>query len=188
MANRVYCVLFVDDDQILLRALSNYFKKLGHDVLTAETGRDGIAMFEQYAPDVAVVDLNLPDVSGMDLLAELRRRNAMVIMLTGMGQVENAVEAMRLGAETFLTKPVEMSHLVVAVEKAAEKAELRKENVELRRRLSPSLKRVLTRVAIVVALAAASAVIGVAIGSSGAEDPRIQVPIPLPIDTGNTGR
>ena len=74
----------------------------------------------------------------MDVLSELKKRKAMVIMLTGMGEVENAVEAMRLHAENFLAKPIEMAHLAMAVEKAAEKATLRRENVELRARLAPT--------------------------------------------------
>jgi DNA-binding NtrC family response regulator len=132
---------------------------------------------------VVVVDLNLPDIGGMDVLAELKKRKAMVIMLTGMGEVENAVEAMRLHAENFLTKPVEMAHLAVAVEKAAEKASLRRENVELKERLSPNFKRLMMKVGAFVALAAVSAVIGMAIGSGATDDPRIQSPIPVPIDT-----
>jgi len=176
-------VLFVDDDEILLRSLKSYFSRVGYEVFGATTGKEGIQSFNLHHPDVVVVDLNLPDISGMDVLAELKKRKAMVIMLTGTGEVENAVEAMRLHAENFLTKPVEMSHLVVAVEKAAEKARLRRENVELRAKLSPNFKRLMVKVAAFVTLAAVSAAIGIAIGSDATNDPRGGSPIPVPIET-----
>jgi DNA-binding NtrC family response regulator len=176
-----YRILFIDDDEILLQSLKNYFSRIGHEVFGATTGKEGIEAFGLYRPDVAVVDLNLPDISGIDVLSELKKRKAMVIMLTGMGDVENAVEAMRLHAENFLTKPVEMSHLAVAVEKAAEKATLRRENVELKAKLSPSFNRLMMKVGAFIVLVAVSAIIGMAIGSGEAVDPREQGPIPVPI-------
>ena len=178
-----YRLLFIDDDEALLDALKRYFSRIGHEVFGAETGKDGIETYGSYRPDVTVVDLNLPDISGMDVLAELKKRGAMVIMLTGAGEVESAVEAMRLHAENFLTKPIEMAHLAVAVEKAAEKATLRRENVELRARLSPNFKRIMMKVVAFVVLLAVSAVIGMAIGSDATNDPRVAAPIPVPIDT-----
>ncbi len=87
-------------------------------------------------------------------------------MLTGHGDVEAAVEAMNLGAENFLTKPIEMSHLVQAVQKAAEKGLLRRENVELRARLHPSIKKRAIRAGIVLVMVAAALAIGQAIGGS----------------------
>ncbi len=178
-----YRVLFIDDDEILLASLKNYFAKIGHDVYGETTGLGGIEAYNRVHPDVTVVDLKLPDISGMDVLAELKKRNAMVVMLTGMGEVEHAVEAMRLHAENFLTKPVEMTHLSVAVEKAAEKGLLRKENVELRARLSPTLKKLVAKVGFFLALVAVSALVGMAIGAGSSEDPRVAAPIPVPIDT-----
>jgi DNA-binding response OmpR family regulator len=176
-----YRVLFVDDEPAILRSLGDYFEKLGHDVYRADTGKAGIAMFDRVKPDVTVLDLKLPDVSGLEVLASVRRQNATVIMLTGYGEVETAVEAMRLGAENFLTKPVDMGHLAATVEKAAEKNQLRRENVELRARLTPSFKRQLLKWSAVVVLLAASALVGKWIG--GDRNSRPAVPIPVPIDS-----
>ena len=177
-----YRLLFIDDDEALLEALKRYFSRVGHEVFGALTGKAGIEAYGSYRPDVTVVDLNLPDISGMDVLAELKKRGAMVIMLTGMGEVESAVEAMRLHAENFLTKPIEMAHLAIAVEKAAEKATLRRENVALRAKLNPNFKRVMIKVLAFVVLATVSAVIGMTIGSDATNDPRVGAPIPVPIE------
>lgn len=176
-----YRVLFVDDEPAILRSLGDYFEKLGHEVFRADTGKSGVAMFERVKPDVTVLDLKLPDISGLEVLQQLRRSNGTVLMLTGYGEIETAVEAMRLGAENFLTKPVDMGHLAATVEKAAEKAHLRRENVELRARLTPNLRRTLVRWSAIVALLIASVFVGKWIGAD--RQPRPTVPIPVPIDS-----
>jgi DNA-binding response OmpR family regulator len=174
-----YRVLFIDDEPAILKSLGDYFEKLGHDVYRADTGKGGVVMFEKVKPDVTVLDLKLPDISGLEVLKDLRRHHATVLMLTGYGEVETAVEAMRLGAENFLTKPVDMGHLAATVEKAAEKNQLRRENVELRKRL-PSLRRLVVRWSVVVILLAASVFVGKWIGK---EEDRPLTPIPVPIDS-----
>jgi DNA-binding NtrC family response regulator len=179
-----YRLLFVDDEDSVRRSLGNYFRELGHEVHLAASGKEALAMFEQVEPHVVVLDLRMPGMSGLEVLEALRSRNAVILMLTGYGEIETAVQAMRLGAENFLQKPVDMPHLVAAVEKAGEKAELRRENRELRARLSPSVGRRLAQAAIALALVAAAIGVGWAIGGDRAERPA--APIPIPIDT--TGR
>lgn len=176
-------ILFIDDDQAVVQALANYFRQVGHDVHTAPDGKEGIATYDRVRPDVTVLDLHMPGMSGMEVLEVLRQRGAMVIMLTGYGDVEHAVQAMRLGAENFLTKPVDMAHLVAAVDKAAEKGRLRQENVELRERLTPSMRRQLIRWGAFAALVAASVLLGRLIGSAGAERPARPIPVPFDQDT-----
>lgn len=178
-----YRVLFVDDDPAVLRSLGDYFERLGHEVFRASSGREGLKLYDQHQPDVVVLDLYMPEMSGMEVLEQLVRREAMVIMLTGYGELENAIQAMRLGAENFLTKPVEMSHLVAAVEKAAEKHALRRENVELRARLSPGLKRRLLRYGALAVLVVLSLLVGRFIGSQGTSRPVRPIPVPLNQDT-----
>jgi DNA-binding NtrC family response regulator len=176
-----YRILLVDDEPAILKSLGDYFEKLGHEVFRADTGKSGLATFAAAKPDVTVLDLKLPDMSGLEVLGSMRARGATVLMLTGYGEVETAVEAMRLGAENFLTKPVDLKHLAATVEKAAEKSALHRENVELRRRLAPNLRRTVIRWVVVAVLLAASAVVGQMIGDAGQEQPR--VPIPVPIDS-----
>lgn len=177
-------LLFIDDEPSVLNALGSYFEKLGHEVHRAESGKEGIGLFEQVQPHVTVLDLMMPGMSGMEVLEVLRRQNAVVLMLTGHGEIESAVQAMSLGAESFLQKPVDMPHLVAAVEKAAEKADLRSENRELRAKLAPSVKRTLARLAVLAVLVGAALGIGALIGSERVERPTAPIPIPLdPQDT-----
>ncbi|MBI4420583.1 MAG: response regulator [Gemmatimonadetes bacterium] len=177
-----YRILFIDDEPAILKSLGDYFERLGYDVFRAETGTGGLAAFERVKPDVTVLDLKLPDMSGIEVLGQLRKQHATVLMLTGYGEVENAVEAMRLGAENFLTKPVDLTHLAATVEKAAEKTQLRRENVELRRKLAPSVRRTILRWTVVTALLGASVWLGSLIGG-GEQELRPARPIPVPIDS-----
>lgn len=178
-----YRVLFIDDDAAVLRSLGDYFQRLGHEVHRAPSGQEGIAVFDRVNPDVTILDLFMPEMNGIEVLEALRRKGATVVMLTAYGEVESAVEAMRLGAENFLIKPVDMPHLVAAVEKAAEKSLLRRENVELRRRLTPGLRRRLTRVGLLVGMITISVGLGTFIGGAQAEGARPRVPIPVPVDS-----
>lgn len=177
-------VLFIDDDESVLRFLSRGFAKLGYQVFTAASGREGIREFHRTWPDVTVVDLNMPDISGFNVLEELRPKRPMIIMLTGDGEIEHAVEAMRRGAENFLTKPIQMSHLEMAVERAAEKAALNREVKTLRNRFAPSPQRKIARVILLLALVGLSAVLGSLIGGGG-EGVR-SAPIPIPFDSQDT--
>jgi DNA-binding NtrC family response regulator len=178
-------ILLIDDDRSILDALGKYFERLGHVVHTAQSGEAGIALHERTRPDVTILDYYMPGMSGLEVLEILRSRNAMVVMLTGRGEIDIAVKAMQLGAENFLTKPVDMNHLVATVEKAAEKATLKRENVELKRRLRPSMKRQAIRVALFALLVLAAALVGRMIGGTrDAADQRAIIPVPL--DTGRT--
>jgi DNA-binding NtrC family response regulator len=174
--------LFIDDDPDVLRTLGEYFERLGHEVYRAQSGKEGIALWDRVRPEVTVLDLYMPEMNGLEVLEELRKKRAMVVMLTGYGEIESAVKAMRLGAENFLTKPIDMAHLVQTVEKAAEKSQLRREVTELRARLTPNLRRRILRAALLILLVAASVAIGRLIGGSD-EEVRPREPVPVPIDT-----
>ena len=104
----------------------------------------------------------------------------MVVMLTGYGEVEMAVKAMRLGAENFLTKPVDMNHLMAVIEKAAEKKTLRRETVALKLRLRPSRRRQMIKVALFGLLVLVAALVGKMIGGTGERvNPRAVIPVPF---------
>ncbi len=175
-------ILFIDDDRAVLSSLGNYFERLGYDVFRAPSGADGIATWEREQPAVTVLDLHMPGMDGLQVLERLRERGATVIMLTGHGEIESAVRAMKLGAENFLEKPIDMEHLTQAVEKAAEKNSLRREVVKLRARMRPSLRRQLLRVAVFLAFVGTGVGVGVSIGGSP-DASRPRSPIPVPLDT-----
>lgn len=177
-------VLFIDDDETILDVWRRYFAKVGYQVFTAPSGHEGIKTFNRILPDVAVVDLHLPDISGLSVLERIRSKRHMVIMLTGDGEVANAVEAMRRGAENFLIKPIDMPHLEVAVEKAAEKAALYREVRKLRSEVPMNFKRKMLQMSLASALIVLAAGMGLLIGGRDA-GPR-PAPIPVPFNPRDT--
>ena len=124
-------LLLIDDDAAVLRAVGDYFERLGYEVWREGTGDQGIETFQRVRPDVVVLDLHLPDASGLVVLERLRREGGSVILLTGQGDIETAVKAMQLGAENFLTKPMDMVHLAAAIARVAEKVRLSRQNARL---------------------------------------------------------
>jgi len=119
-------VLLVDDDADLRSAVAAFLDRTGFEVLTAATGAEGIDLFDRERPDVVLLDLQLPDRSGMDVLEDLRARGGAVVLLTGHGDVQTAVQAMQRGALNFLTKPVDLPHLVAAITRVVETVQLRR--------------------------------------------------------------
>src|SRR6266545_955962 len=127
-------LLLIDDDPDVLRGIGDYFERLGYEVAREATGEAGAETYERLRPTVVILDLHLPDAGGLDILERMRARSASVILLTGQGDIETAVRAMQLGAEHFLTKPVDMAHLAAATARVAEKVRLARENALLRGR------------------------------------------------------
>ncbi|HEX6309952.1 MAG TPA: sigma-54 dependent transcriptional regulator [Longimicrobiales bacterium] len=121
-------ILLVEDDAEVLAATGRFFEARDWTVHRAAEADGAMTLYERERPDLVLLDIGLPGVSGLRLLEVIRARDpdATVIMLTGETDVRTAVEAMRLGAENFLTKPVELGHLEAASERAFEKAELRR--------------------------------------------------------------
>jgi DNA-binding NtrC family response regulator len=130
-------VLLIDDDVDVLRSIGNYFERLGYEVTRELSGEAGLATFDRIRPEVVILDLRLPGMDGMEVLENLRQRDAAVILLTGEVDVPTAVRAMQLGAENFLTKPVDMEHLAAATARVADKARLRRVNEALLVQSSP---------------------------------------------------
>ncbi len=127
-------VLVVDDDRTVRETLADYFGARGYVTRTAATAGEGRQAAAAHAPDVVLVDLRLPDASGLTLLEALRADDPElgVIMLTGHADVATAVRAMQQGALDFLEKPVDLEALDAAVRRAAELVRLRREVSVLR--------------------------------------------------------
>jgi DNA-binding NtrC family response regulator len=130
-------VLLIDDDVDVLRAIGNYFERLGYEVTRELSGEAGLATYDRARPDVVILDLRLPGMDGIEVLEHLRQRDAAVILLTGHSDVATAVRAMQLGAENFLTKPVDMEHLAAATARVADKVRLRRVNEALLEHTAP---------------------------------------------------
>lgn len=134
-------LLIVDDEEDFRDAAGSYFRKLGYSVVTACDGREALELVESQLFDVAVVDIHMPNVSGLQLLTQLRDQESelQVIMLTGGGTIENAVESIKKGAFDFLTKPAKLNELDLLIQKAFRSRELVKENRQLRHVLQQSV-------------------------------------------------
>ena len=122
-------ILIIDDEVAIATAFAMFFRHDGAHVVTeSHTGADGIEAYHRVRPDLVLLDVRLPDMTGFDVLGRIREENPVVIMVTAFGDVPMAVEALHKGAENFLTKPVDLSHLAAAAERALEKAALRRMN------------------------------------------------------------
>ena len=107
-------VLIVDDDLGVRETFSISLSAVGHDVSTAATGTEAVRLCARIRPDVAFVDVFLPDASGLDLLPAIRRASVCttVVMMTGFATMRSAVHAMRCGAHDYLEKPVDIDDVV----------------------------------------------------------------------------
>ncbi len=130
-------VLVIDDDVYVRDALSNILTQKGFLVDKAENGLEGIKLIKEKDYDVLLVDLVMPEMGGVDFLRELNRENVDVpsIVITAFASVDTAVEAMKLGALDYITKPFNIDELLVIIEKAIKVYELKKENINYRRQL-----------------------------------------------------
>jgi two-component system response regulator HydG len=130
-------ILLVDDDERLRRAAGKVLAAAGYRVVSASSGREALEKLQEHPVALAICDLRLPDLDGIALLQQARRLrpDTEVVMITGHGSVETAVEAMRLGAYDFIEKPVDSTGLLKVVGKALERQHLSRENKRLRREL-----------------------------------------------------
>ncbi|UCF69086.1 MAG: sigma-54-dependent Fis family transcriptional regulator, partial [Acidobacteriota bacterium] len=129
-------VLLADDEEPLRRILGRELKRRGHDVVPAEDGQRASRLLAEQEFDVAVLDVRMPGLDGLAVLKSLQNDTARpeVILLTGNATVELAVDAMKLGAYDFVTKPCRIDVLDALIRGAARNSDLVKENDRLRRR------------------------------------------------------
>ncbi len=114
-------LLLVDDDPVLRPRLARALRKRGFVVREAADGAEALAAARAESPELAVIDLRLPDVTGLEVLRDLLAIDptTRALMLTGYGSIGTAVEAMRLGAANYLPKPADADEVVAAFERAA---------------------------------------------------------------------
>ncbi len=133
-------LLVIDDDEASCRLVRAIFGPEGFEVLFAHDGPSGLRRAESDAPDLIVLDLELPEIDGLEVLERLKRTTPglPIVMLTGHVEVKTAVRATQLGAFDYLTKPVDPDDLTAVVHRALELAALRNEVQELRRQINGS--------------------------------------------------
>jgi DNA-binding NtrC family response regulator len=131
-------ILVIDDESNLRLVVQKEMSRLGHEVETASDGEAAWSLLEERDYDVLLCDINMPRLDGIGLLRRLKEKRQNppeVIMLTGHATVETAIEAMKLGAYDYLTKPYRITELAVLVTQAAEKQKLKIDNQRLRAQL-----------------------------------------------------
>ena len=130
-------VLVIDDEAVICEACSLVLSEQGHSVATCKKGCDGLAAVRQGYYELVLLDMKLPDADGMELLKCIRveKPRVAVIVMTGYSTVTNAVQAMKLGAFDYLTKPFSDDELLLAAQKAVANKRLIEENLSLRKQL-----------------------------------------------------
>jgi len=131
-------ILIVEDEALIRWALRQKFEEQGFQVDEVETGTEAAQALGENLYDLIMLDYKLPDMTGLDVLGRVRERDkdVVVIMMTAFSTIESAVEAMKLGAYDYITKPFDMEQLLRTVAKALETTRLRREVRELRRHLA----------------------------------------------------
>jgi len=123
-------ILVIEDDESISLSLKTFFESRGCSVITAAAGHEGLAAALKEIPDTVILDLRLPDLHGIEVLKAIKRDfpEISVIMMTGYGEVEEAVKAMKLGAEYYFQKPIDLEELAVIVEKSLGIRQIRQES------------------------------------------------------------
>jgi DNA-binding NtrC family response regulator len=127
-------LLIVDDDEDFRGTVVRRFGRRGFNIAEADTAEEALSLIERRQFDVAVFDMVMPGMTGLELLEKLKADHAEfeMILLTGQGTIESAVQAMKLGAYDYLTKPFPLAELELVIQKAYERRQLTKENRQLK--------------------------------------------------------
>jgi DNA-binding NtrC family response regulator len=115
-------ILIVDDDEVIQQTLFDVLKKRGYDIFLAGSGKESLEMIQKNIIDVILLDMKLPDVDGLDVLKKIKEFDSeiLVIMMTGYGDIQTAVAAMKSGAYHYINKPFELDELKLLIEKGLE--------------------------------------------------------------------
>ncbi len=129
-------VLLIEDDKIMRISLEDALSEAGYNVVSFETGAEAMQAVNSIPFDVVLTDFRLPDLDGFDILKEITgKQDVPVIMMTAYGTIKDAVEAMKLGAFDYLTKPFALDELFLLIRRALEIKGLKEENIRLRKDL-----------------------------------------------------
>lgn len=132
-----YPILFVDDDQQILEIVSTYLSRFGYQVDTVNNGMVAIDKIQEKDYAVVFTDLIMPEISGLDLLKAVKKSNPSteIIIVTGYGTIESAIEALKLGGYDYLQKPINFERLKILIERIIERKKLQLENIMIKQRL-----------------------------------------------------
>ncbi|WP_456439502.1 sigma-54-dependent transcriptional regulator [Caldithrix abyssi] len=130
-------ILIIEDEKISRITLNDLLKKEGYDVSSVETGTEGLTLFEREAFDLVLADLRLPGADGIEVLRQVKSKKprTVVILMTAYGTVDTAVQALKMGAYDYLTKPFTPDHLLNILRNAEKLQRVLDENQQLKKRL-----------------------------------------------------
>ncbi len=152
----VFNILVAEDEEITLKHIVATLKGEGYEVLGVNNGLEAYKAVESWGFDLLIADIKMPGMTGLELLAKMKEKypDTEVIIITGYGSISSAIEAMKMGAYDYITKPLELDEIVLRVRKIYEKKLLQKQNTALRAVLgmdkkikiiakSPSMNRII---------------------------------------------
>ncbi len=113
-------ILIIDDDPLIRKTLSSHLLKGDYEIVAAEDGEEGLQQYEEFMPDLVILDIRLPDMDGLEVLSKIREKNknAHIIIMTAYDDMKTTVEAIKLGAFEYLVKPLDYVELDLTVNKA----------------------------------------------------------------------
>jgi len=120
-------ILIIDDEEGNVRVLSMSLRSDGYDVVTAYSGEESLEVFHKESPDIVLTDLKMPGMSGLEVLKQIKTSSpeTEVIIITGHGDIDSAIEALQYGASDFINKPIRDEGLSIALKRATEKIDIR---------------------------------------------------------------
>lgn len=121
-------ILVIDDEKPTLKMFRLFLDVYGFDILTAESGEEGLAVFEREKPDIVLTDIKMPGMDGIEVLQEIKKRSPAteVIVITGHGDMDLAIQALNLDAADFINKPIQRQSLEQGLTRAQERLKLAK--------------------------------------------------------------
>lgn len=122
-------ILLIDDEEVNVRVLSMSLRVDGYEVVTAYSGEEGLEVFDREVPDIVLTDIKMPGMDGLEVLRKIkeRRPEAEVIIITGHGDIDSAIDALQHGASDFINKPIRDEALAVSLKRAREKLDIRRQ-------------------------------------------------------------
>jgi signal transduction histidine kinase len=141
MSSEVPKILVIEDEDQVRQSYDDMFSFFGYEVESVPNGREGMSRITKKDYDIVVTDLNMPEMNGIEVLKYIKKKKPYieVIVITGYATLENAIEAMKVGAYDYFAKPIDIEHVRIVLSKCVQKIQSRKENEELRS-LTQSLK------------------------------------------------
>jgi PAS domain S-box-containing protein len=125
-------ILIIDDEEANVRVLSLTLRCDGYEVVSALNGEEGLAVFRKESPDLVLTDIKMPGMDGIEVLKHIKEvsPDTEVIIITGHGDIDNAIEALKFGASDFINKPIRDQILAVAIQRAGERLSIKRQLAE----------------------------------------------------------